>query len=124
MWRDTTRSKANPSSRPSLKPKLRKFSATEQLGPGETADKGKDERHSSSSDEKRFSDRPGSPLVPRLRRLCHSVRGPSCLSRAGNSPREVRRYFWNRLLEPFSLLHEYVWIPHHSWPRACGRHRS
>src|SRR5689334_9389705 len=122
MWRNTTRSRASPSSRPSSKPKLRKSSATEPSGPGETGDKGKDERHSSSFDKKRFSDRPGSPLVPRLRRLRDFVGGTGGLPRTGNSPREVRRYFWNRLLEPFSLLHEYVRVPHHSWPRAGGRH--
>ena len=72
----------------------------------------------SSADEEGFSDRPGSSLVPRLRRLRDSLRRAGRLPGTGDSARKVRGHLRHRLLQPLSVLHEHVRLPHHSRPRA------
>ncbi len=73
--------------------------------------------------QKRFSDRPGNPLVPGLRRLRHSLRRAVRVRRARRAPRKFRVHFRHRLLQPLPVLHEHVRLPHHSRTRAGHRHR-
>ena len=64
---------------------------------------------------------PGSPLVPRLRRLC----GPESRAADDARPRHRARKDGvrqrHRLLEPLSLLHGELRLPHHPRPRARSR---
>jgi len=50
--------------------------------------------------KERFSNRPGSPLVPRLRRLCHSLRRAVGFSGTRHQARKLRGRFRHWLLQP------------------------
>ncbi len=67
----------------------------------------------------RFCHRPGSAMVPGMRRLFHS--GPGSESNAADrrSPREYCDYFRHRLQQPVPLLYEYLWHAFHSWKGHC-----
>ncbi len=56
-----------------------------------------------------------------LRRLFHPRSDEENAQQPGHSPRENGVRFRNRLLQPISLLHEHLWIPHDSRP---GTRRS
>src|SRR5437762_5705697 len=77
-----------------------------------------------ASHEKRFSNRPGSALVPRLRRLRNSLRGASSFPRTRHQEREFRYRLRHRLFQPFSVLHEHLWLSHDSRPRTGSGDRT
>ena len=68
--------------------------------------------------------RPGSPLVPRLRRLRDPGAGAEVMPELGVAPREHRVRLRHRLLAAVPLLHEHVRVPHDPRPGAGHRHRA
>src|SRR5712692_7224677 len=75
-----------------------------------------------TSHEKRLSNRSGSALVPRLRRLRDPLGGAVRISGAGHQARKLRHRFRDRLLQPLSVLHEYLWFPYDPPPRPGSGH--
>ena len=74
-------------------------------------------------DEEGLVERPGGPLVPRLRRLRHPPRRPDADARSRHRPREHRVHLGHRLLEPLPVLHEHLRHALDPRPRAGHRHR-
>src|SRR3984893_10668018 len=68
--------------------------------------------------------RPGSALVPWMRRLRDPGPGAEGDAGAGRGAREHGLHLGHRMLEPLSVLHEHLRIPYDSRPRAGGRHRA
>ena len=66
--------------------------------------------------------RPGGPLVPRLRGLLHPGRRPDAHARARGAPREHGVPLGHRLRRPVPVLHEH--LRHALHPRPCPRHRD
>ncbi len=65
-----------------------------------------------------LGNRPGSPLVPRLRRLCDPQGGAAHPARARRRSGQDRVRLGHRLLEPLPVLRRKLWLPHHPRPRA------
>ena len=70
----------------------------------------------------RFRQRPGCPLVPRLRRLFDSRPDEKGAAHPGHSAGENGVHFRHRLLQPVSVLHEHLRHPLDSRPRPGGGH--
>src|SRR5437660_1159826 len=66
----------------------------------------------------------GCAVVPRLRRLRHSLGDPEDDARPRHSERGHRVHLGDRLLEPLPVLHEHVRLPHDPRPGAGDRHRA
>ena len=64
----------------------------------------------------RFCNRPGSTLVPRLRRLFHSCPGTESDADAWYSQGKYCDRIRHWLQQPVSLLYEYLWHALHPWP--------
>ena len=73
---------------------------------------------------KDWATRPGSALVPGLRRLCRAEGGPADHARPRHGARKDRVRQRHRLLEPLPLLHGELRLPHHPRPRPRGRDRG
>ena len=85
---------------------------------------GIDDRHRRPPDhEEGLDQRPGGPLVPRLRRLRHPARRPAADARARHGAREHRVHLRHRLLEPLPVLHEHLRDALDPRPRPGDRHR-
>ena len=67
--------------------------------------------------------RPGGPLVPGLRRLCGAESRAADDAGPRRRAREDGVHQRHRLLEPLSLLHGELRLPHDPRPRAGGRDR-
>ena len=72
---------------------------------------------------KELGQRPGSPLVPRLRRLLDPGPDEEGAGHARHAPREDGVHLRHRLLQPLPVLHEHLRLPHHPRPGADPRHR-
>ena len=66
-------------------------------------------------DRQRFCYRPGSTLVPRMRRLFHSCTGSKDDADSWNSQGKYCNCFRNWMQQPLSILYEYLWHAFHSW---------
>ena len=80
--------------------------------------------HSPDSHARGLHHRPGSPLVPRLRRLLDPRPDEEGARHRSACPREKMVFVsGHRLLQPLPVLHEHLRLPHHPRPRADVRHR-